>query len=623
MPLTQEDLLFQLVLDVDTKSVKVVKDLGKQINLTYEAQVGIIDRITGKLSDQQGRLNEIKMALDPTLLKERAKLELEEEELSEKRTNELNKQKEILKMQKEIGSGISDIEIDLRSPALKEATAQLDAQKKQLEKIREMMNPDLLREQVRLEKELTTAQDEYVKAKQKVSDSIDPVDVVEPTMKERLGEAYKEGGVGGVLKEVGTAFKEAFSGLFGGSKPTPIAAPEAGVIPKAAEAGGGGGFDLKSIFGGLMSGSGGGMKGILAAAGPEGALIAAIPMLVKGLGKLAAAPFALVSKGLSSVSGGLHELQGPLGPIGAMLSGMSAAIEGVGSVIKSIPVVGEVLGPMIDAMAAIPKLIADITNSLVSMAAKASPAQFKIWQLALDDVQGVIGRSFVPVLRLMTEAVRFFGDILATILPSMEEVNAALAPMRSAWNDIKESLKDVVAVIGPYIKETLLSAITVLGVALKGLAANFRILMFPISALLKFLGINTDLKSSQGASARQAKIGGLEEYEKGLQVSAYGAGYGEDKQTQQVNLLGEIRNILGDINNFFINLPGQIIDGMATIWNQILNAIQNLPSMLGEVISGFITGKVSGAASAVGSGVGAALDPFGVGRAVAAAVGIG
>src|SRR5262249_53014547 len=112
--------------------------------------------------------------------------------------------------------------------------------------------------------------------------------------------------------------------------------------------------------------------------------------------------------------------------------------------------------------AAMPGLLQDITTTLTSMAAKASPGQFKLWTVALDDVQGVIGQSFLPVLELMREGVRLFGDVLANILPNTSEVRGALSGLRGAFREIGAEIRKVFAELGPTIRDMLIEKIKTL-----------------------------------------------------------------------------------------------------------------------------------------------------------------
>ncbi len=262
-----------------------------------------------------------------------------------------------------------------------------------------------------------------------------------------------------------------------------------------------------------------------------GAAIAAIAAIAKAIPGVVALPAKAVTAALRGVGDALADLQGPLGPIGAGLDLMGKALGGVASAIKSIPLVGEALGPFADELAAIPGLVGDITQSLVSLAAVASPGAFKLWQRALADVQGVIGQRAVPVLRLLTDGVRFFGDVLATVLPSQQEVTEALGPLKAAWDDLKDSLGDVVTEVGPLLKEYLIDILYEVAIAASIAFRQFKLyadLFKTFSVFSPLAQPGKELKSSFGAAAQTPEFGGLEDLSKKLITAGFESGTSGD-----------------------------------------------------------------------------------------------
>ena len=235
-------------------------------------------------------------------------------------------------------------------------------------------------------------------------------------------------------------------GTTGASK---IGGQAAGEVGGAAAAGG--------VEAGVGAAAGIGME---AAAGPIGLAIVAAQAIVKVSGQLAAAPFQVINAGLLAVDTGLKGLQGTLGPIGAGLDLASHGLKGAADTVKSIPVIGNLFGPLLDQLAILPGAIKSVTESLVSMAAKASPGQFHLFEMAVDDVQGVIGQSFLPVLAMMRDGVRLFGDVLATILPNANEVTEALRTAREAFNLIGSNIRASLGVVGGEIRDKIISGLT-------------------------------------------------------------------------------------------------------------------------------------------------------------------
>lgn len=344
-----------------------------------------------------------------------------------------------------------------------------------------------------------------------------------------------------------------------------------GSLKKQADAAKGGfdGSKITSMLGGMLGGSGGG--GMLGQAlGMAGSALgwsigAMIGEVIGKVGPQAVAvPAKAITASLKGLGTGLRELGGALGPIGAGFEMLTGGINAVGDAIKSIPLVGDLLGPMVDALAMMPSLLKGITSTLVSFTAKASPGIFGTWTRALEDVQAVIGHSFLPVLELMRDSVRLFGDVLANILPSSTEVRTALIGLRGTFSEVSGVIRESLREIGPEMREMfvgmikelsyamkdlapaikpLIEIVTMLarlfGVYMTGMAAQLKIIMPVITAAIGAFATNMRLllsvfglsgtsgliqkqdRSSGGAAARQASFQGFEEYQRQLQLSAF------------------------------------------------------------------------------------------------------
>jgi hypothetical protein len=313
--------------------------------------------------------------------------------------------------------------------------------------------------------------------------------------------AYKSGGVAGVAGA-------AMSGGAGGEEGEQN---KADVITSAAS-----GHGLTTI---------GSMIGNAIAPGVGGALGV---QLAKMIPDVIAGPAKAVASSLSLVSNSLRGLQGTLGPIGVGFDLVSSYMKNVGDSIKKIPIVGEVLGPFVDALTVIPGILKNITETLVGFAAKASPGQFKMFQIAIEDVQGVIGQAFLPMMGMMRDAIRLVGDALANILPNSQEVFEALSPLREAFSGLGDSLRELMTEVGPLIREVLIGGLTALSYVLSlvvkwvdFLVKGLNFILSPIKALLGLLGVDTSARTSVGAAARPAEFSGFEEYQKKMQLAAF------------------------------------------------------------------------------------------------------
>ncbi len=284
-----------------------------------------------------------------------------------------------------------------------------------------------------------------------------------------------------------------------------------------------------------------------AAAGAEGAAGShPAVMVAKAAADLAVKGLSAGAKGLgmalTTLNSGLQELQGPLGPVGL----------GFAAIAKGGELAGKALGESIDAVVGPAR---ELTQTLVEMARVASPGTFKIWSIALQDVQGVIGQAFTPVLATMTEGVRLFGDVLATILPNMSEVNAVLDEMRPDWEGFKEEIQAFASEFGPTIRDVVIKGLreisSLAGLVARGLGALTR----QLGIFLRGLGWSApegeqEMRSNVGAAAQPAHFSGLEDYARQLQTSALSlpAGAADSPQVQTVNWLDRINGVMEAVN---------------------------------------------------------------------------
>lgn len=327
-----------------------------------------------------------------------------------------------------------------------------------------------------------------------------------------------------------------------------------------------GGASVQAMMGAMIGG--GGLKGLAGAGlaqiggmagGPVGMAIQFAPQIAQAVGEIGAMPTKAAVAGLKGVSGGLKDLQSGLGPIALAFSAVEAPLKAAVSAAESIPIIGDYLAPMLKQLAMVPGVLQDITSSLVSMAGMTSPGQMKLFRMAVEDVQGVIGQSFMPMFEMLREGVRFFGDVLATILPSMREVEQVLAPLRSEWESLRSALRGLLEEIAPIIRAGFIGALRFLAFNLElatGLLARFTrgVTMF-LSPLVRFarsmgLGVGGGMRSSVGAAARQASIQDISSYQNQLITAAFSMSSRPSTGERTVNHLQTISNTLTNIYNF-------------------------------------------------------------------------
>jgi hypothetical protein len=412
--------------------------------------------------------------------------------------------------------------LDAINNAAKAINAEFEGMGKGLTKTLMSMNPEVLRKRVATERQVADVSRKYATAKRKeeVSQAGGPLQWM-------MGNIAGNMAGGGGSK--GGQMMAALMGSMGGG-------------------GKGGGGSMLGTVGSMVGEAFGGEAGAVIGK----AVAEAIPGQI-------AKPAEMAKQAFESVSNALKGLSGPLGAFGAGLNLLSDAGKAFSGVIKGIPLVGEVLGPMMDAFTAIPGIFADIVTQLVSFVQLGAPAVFENWNMALRDTIGVIGQSFTPVLKLMTEGIRLFADILATILPNMGEVDAALASVKEAWAEVRDALRDVIGVIGPIIKDILIGALKVFGEVIamvaRQVAAALRLLMMiPGFSLLTGIGSGGGMRSSFGAATQPAQIQDANAYQQAMIEAAY-------SQPPEVTAAEESRDFLQQILSI---MQGFTLEGIAS-----------------------------------------------------------
>ncbi len=232
---------------------------------------------------------------------------------------------------------------------------------------------------------------------------------------------------------------------------------------------------------------------------------------------------------------------------------IESAIVGVGELTAVLGPLGIALGGMI----AVVKLAVDgfnrMTDSIAGFVAVAAPGTFRQWQMVLEDISGVIGQTLVPVLQLLRDAFRFFGDILATLLPTARDMTESLAPLRAVFAELAETINKMLDEIGPELKfliQWFFTTIIVGFTVLIKILNDFLSIVTTISNFIKsLLGISTgqiERRSSFGAAARPAHFTSVEEFEKGFQQAALSAASSISIPEQQLDALQNIYKVLDE-----------------------------------------------------------------------------
>lgn len=513
MPNDNENLALVLTVDPDTKAVE--EALQKMGNLLDENVDIASKEMLKALDSQRNELEKINRLMDPKMIRERIRLEqellnarkamaaAEEEERSQysavPMASQVPEAQDALKLiQEKIDLEMKNLEIK-RWQTLEEAKAR----KERLLDVRE------LRDRISQERELSRINEEVSKAEEE----------------ERKRQKYKE-----MSEEMEDFFSG--KGLKAGGhfeKFTKDMAKNGAQTGQLAMAG--------QMVGGALG-------------GPIGAEIGEIvakmlPQIFNGL-------TGSVAKGLGLVSNSLSGLQQQLGPIGVGFDLVSGFFENMGEKLKAIPIIGEALGPMMDSLAAIPKLMKDITNTLTSMAGVASPGQLEMFNQAVRDVQGVIGHSFLPVLELMRDGVRMVGEVIANIIPNWQEVRGVLLGLQGSFAAFRDEMRDLLQVIGPIVRTFLIGALRALTLVLQGMAQAATYAVRGLNMLLdplREMGLVSPLRTSLGMASRPASLSSIDEYQRQLQLAA-AQEPGLPTASDVPNMVGQIRDAINVIRDW-------------------------------------------------------------------------
>lgn len=382
---------------------------------------------------------------------------------------------------------------------------------------------------------------------------------------------------------------------------------------------------------------------------------------------------AAVNNIMASVATHLGSLQGATGPIGTGLDMAGSTLDMLGSVAGMIPEIGIVLEPLLKSLAVVPGTLKAILIPLTQFSALAAPGTYQQFAFALEDVQAVIGHTFLPTLELMRDAVRLVGDTLASILPNASEMRSAMTEVRNALALATAEWNRALGVFGPRIRASVLEVTAQLSRAFAALVpivlplatsilqlASDLMKLAEASGLLRatlsyvvylvntlstqlqilgrvwdwtILGMITraagaanaipagDPRSSVGAASRQASFQSIQGYQDELQRSAFsqsGSTMADlpNIANRQLSVLEEIKSVLND------GIPVTIAN-MAAAAASVPGAAPALAASFGTGAGGVNGAGVVNAAmnvgeaagvGRVGSNISRALRLFGIGR---------
>ena len=221
----------------------------------------------------------------------------------------------------------------------------------------------------------------------------------------------------------------------------------------------------------------------------------------------------------------------------------SASGGGEGGGGGAIAGIAAVAGPL----AAVAGAASQVTSAMIGLAKAASPVATLRFNLALDDLQATMGKVFLPVLELATQGIRGIADVLATVLPSAEEMRDILSPVKDLFDAMRNIFDALAPAIKPLIPLVLqmVKIFTLLNPLIGPVILSIKLLGDALVAL----GLTGNLKSSVGTATQQASFSSVEQYAKKQYAAAFSAGTstGEDPVKKLPSILETVISTIRDL----------------------------------------------------------------------------
>lgn len=304
---------------------------------------------------------------------------------------------------------------------------------------------------------------------------------------------------------------------------------------------------------------------------------------------------------LSRIFSGVGDLPGMLGKIGGIGGKAAAGVEGLmggagGGVAGLIggegagALLGGPVGLIAAAAVSAAKELWALGKAAVAaafnLARLANPAYAERMDRAMLDAQAVVGQRFVPLMNVVTQVVRAFGDFLATVLPSTQAMRTAFDALRPAVDAIRRVFAVIAEALHPVFEalaeaggglmaafSAVAGVIADLYTALRPLyiivgvqlAAALKVVAFQLQALALVVKLTTlplqilgklmaapKLKDSTGAAPSEYRYIGVEDIGKQAALAALRSAGGQKSPEEQS--VGYLQKISGQIDDLVANL---------------------------------------------------------------------
>lgn len=248
----------------------------------------------------------------------------------------------------------------------------------------------------------------------------------------------------------------------------------------------------------------------------------------------------------------------PVGMAGGVAGAASAPVVLVESLTKAIADIAL-------AAAAATTNVGAMGLAITGLVAKANPAVAQQFTLALNDTFAVIGQALVPILKVATEILRMFGDMILSV---SESIGGTLGTVFESMIPVFEALFAVFAQVGQIVAEVFVAVAPLILVVMRGIKDLFDWISNAIREVLAFAGIDIaepDIKkgASVGAAVRTAQHSSVDSVIQAAQKASFSLGTAsKDPAGRTASAAEAIKAKADEIYNLIKNLPRDLAEAI-------------------------------------------------------------
>lgn len=268
------------------------------------------------------------------------------------------------------------------------------------------------------------------------------------------------------------------------------------------------------------------------------------------------------------VGGGGNEAAAAIGQAATLLDKMGGAAQ------RLLDPVGLLNSALSEALGPLNKIIGSVQELNSRYVGLFSPAEVKLFDMAVRDLYATIGEWLVPVTREATKLVREIGGYLNGLTPFIKAfVKDGLEAMRPAVQALGEMFKELLGLALPFVQiaaEMQLDIWRGVAVAVKLVADSMKTLYRTLRELLGLPAFEP--RDNTGKAVANTSQQSVQSYLTNLQLNALKMGRGEEEggPKAQFKMLIAIKDA---IETAVRELPKKIAEGVASLPGAIGQAV--------------------------------------------------